>query len=232
MGGMWHAGIRTLGSLNRHRGTFQAQALLTSELHFPRTRLSSARIWPPPVSHDPDRLPASGLASNRQLCTCHQIHFQLCTSSLTCHLTGPTTADPGLIRRFLSSCIHCSVHMGVGRPFNRPSSSRLRQLARAMPPPQQQIPRLHQLCQRHRQRSSAPNRFQQLPHRPPYDLLGRKNNGTDVYGFPTLRCIRDSGWFCLWALDLVESSCYSGRRGTGNPFWALFMRLTHPTSFS
>ncbi|MQL99162.1 hypothetical protein Taro_031878 [Colocasia esculenta] len=29
-------------------------------------------------------------------------------------------------------------------------------------------------------------------------------SGTVVYGFPTLRCIRGLGWFCLWALDLVE----------------------------
>ncbi|MQL80978.1 hypothetical protein Taro_013432, partial [Colocasia esculenta] len=29
-------------------------------------------------------------------------------------------------------------------------------------------------------------------------------SGTGVYGFPTLRCTRGPGWFCLWALDPVE----------------------------
>ncbi|MQM04094.1 hypothetical protein Taro_036890 [Colocasia esculenta] len=29
-------------------------------------------------------------------------------------------------------------------------------------------------------------------------------SGTSVYGFPTLRCTRGPGWFCLWALDPVE----------------------------
>ncbi|MQL67952.1 hypothetical protein Taro_000258, partial [Colocasia esculenta] len=29
-------------------------------------------------------------------------------------------------------------------------------------------------------------------------------DGTGVYGFPTLRCIRGPGWFYLWALDPVE----------------------------
>ncbi|MQL98389.1 hypothetical protein Taro_031097 [Colocasia esculenta] len=28
--------------------------------------------------------------------------------------------------------------------------------------------------------------------------------GTGVCGFPTSWCVRGSGWFCLWALDLVE----------------------------
>ncbi|MQM21496.1 hypothetical protein Taro_054538 [Colocasia esculenta] len=32
----------------------------------------------------------------------------------------------------------------------------------------------------------------------------RGPNGTGVYGFPTLQCIRGPGWFFLWALDPVE----------------------------
>ncbi|MQL82348.1 hypothetical protein Taro_014814 [Colocasia esculenta] len=30
--------------------------------------------------------------------------------------------------------------------------------------------------------------------------------GTGVCSFPTSRCVRGPGWFCLWALDLVENS--------------------------
>ncbi|MQM11519.1 hypothetical protein Taro_044426, partial [Colocasia esculenta] len=29
-------------------------------------------------------------------------------------------------------------------------------------------------------------------------------SGTGVYGFPTLRCTRGQGWFCLWTLDPVK----------------------------
>ncbi|MQM21141.1 hypothetical protein Taro_054175, partial [Colocasia esculenta] len=31
-------------------------------------------------------------------------------------------------------------------------------------------------------------------------------DGTGVCSFPTWRCVRGPGWFCLWALNLVESS--------------------------
>ncbi|MQM20355.1 hypothetical protein Taro_053373 [Colocasia esculenta] len=34
--------------------------------------------------------------------------------------------------------------------------------------------------------------------------LGAVRGGTDVCGFLTLWCVRGLGWFCLWALDLVE----------------------------
>ncbi|MQL68789.1 hypothetical protein Taro_001035 [Colocasia esculenta] len=80
------------------------------------------------------------------------------------------------------------------------------------------------------------------------------HGGIGVYGFPTLQCIRSSGWFCLRALDSVcaegcfrsvsDSVGFYGSRvcgptsvggrgivlfssaGTGNPYWALFTRLT------
>ncbi|MQL76689.1 hypothetical protein Taro_009095, partial [Colocasia esculenta] len=44
--------------------------------------------------------------------------------------------------------------------------------------------------------------------------------GTGECGFPISRCVRGSGWFCLWALDLVKSlRCAVGLAGS---FWGIF----------
>ncbi|MQL73275.1 hypothetical protein Taro_005632 [Colocasia esculenta] len=36
------------------------------------------------------------------------------------------------------------------------------------------------------------------------------HGGTSVCGFPTLWCVQGPGWFCLWALDLVEGLVVTG----------------------
>ncbi|MQL89029.1 hypothetical protein Taro_021601 [Colocasia esculenta] len=70
-------------------------------------------------------------------------------------------------------------------------------------------------------RASGGSRFDVLSVLWSYSWVPARD-GTGVCSFPTWRCVRGLGWFCLWAFDLVESlRCAVGLAGA---FWRVFPR--------